>query len=328
MINNEIWKPIIEFEDRYEVSNFGNIKSIKSGINLKPAKSKKGYLLVSLYNGISSKSKRVHRLVAEAFIPNPYNLPQVNHKDENKENNNINNLEWCDNNYNIHYGTVIKRSKIPLMKKVLEFDLNGNFIKEWDSTHEPEAFYGFKKNTISKCCRMIKKSLTLHGRFWLYKDEYEKDKSILDYRIKKFNEKQDLTPKPVIQFTKEGKYIREYPCIRDAERETGFKGGVISYSCLGKNKKVKSYIFLYKDDYEKDKTIINKRVELLKQPLVMTKHNGIEQIDEYGNTVKIYKSLRDCKNDGFNPGNIGSCCRGIKPQYKGYTWRYIKENRE
>lgn len=117
----EIWKPIRGYENQYEVSNTGKIRRIKHRItvgNTRPllperekklSLNKKGYWIVALYKGQQQKHFSVHRLVAEAFIENPHNLPQVNHKDENKSNNNVDNLEWCTNKYNSAYGTRGKR---------------------------------------------------------------------------------------------------------------------------------------------------------------------------------------------------------------------------
>ena len=112
----EIWKDIEGYEGRYQISNLGRVKSLSRTIDvggkfkrfqperiLKPSKGVKGYLLVELYKNNCSKMKRVHRLVAESFIPNPKKLLSVNHIDENKENNTMENLEWCTDRYNNLY---------------------------------------------------------------------------------------------------------------------------------------------------------------------------------------------------------------------------------
>lgn len=117
----EWWKVIINYEN-YMVSNFGRVKSlprlVKNGRGggiltkeriLKTKICRNGYEMVCLCKNSRTKWFLIHRLVAEAFIPNPDNLPEVNHKDENKLNNFVDNLEWCDHNYNINYGTCRKR---------------------------------------------------------------------------------------------------------------------------------------------------------------------------------------------------------------------------
>lgn len=118
----EIWKSIDGYNGLYEVSNFGNVKRVSHKTKLKngairtfdeklkkQGTDKDGYKTVMLYIGRNKKLFKVHRLVALAFIDNPNNLPMINHKDENKANNNINNLEWCDVLYNNNYGTRNKR---------------------------------------------------------------------------------------------------------------------------------------------------------------------------------------------------------------------------
>ena len=105
----ERWLPINGYEGLYEVSSNGNIKSFKKGVFLKPETLPFGYLRVCLTKNKNSRHFMIHRLVAEAFIPNPDNLPFVNHKDENKTNNCVENLEWCDSKYNNNYGTKVER---------------------------------------------------------------------------------------------------------------------------------------------------------------------------------------------------------------------------
>lgn len=106
----EVWRDIVGFE-KYMVSNLGRVYSKKSGLILKPGKDKKGYLRISFYENGKSNTRKVHRLVAQAFIANPDNLPQVNHKNEDKTDNSVGNLEWCTNSYNRYYGTATERTK-------------------------------------------------------------------------------------------------------------------------------------------------------------------------------------------------------------------------
>ena len=112
---NEEWRDIKGYEGLYQVSNLGRVKSFKDNngncrekiLNYKPKKD--GYIQVKLFKNGTYRIFKVHRLVAESFIPNPDNYPIINHKDENKTNNTVSNLEWCTQKYNINYGTHNKR---------------------------------------------------------------------------------------------------------------------------------------------------------------------------------------------------------------------------
>ena len=120
----EIWRPIEGYEGLYEVSNLGRVRSLDrffyrlhKGKVLSPTKDRYGYLTVTLnYNG-KSKTIKIHRLVAQAFLPNPDNLPQVNHKDEVKSNNCVDNLEWCSAKYNVNFGTRQERYRNTMLEK-------------------------------------------------------------------------------------------------------------------------------------------------------------------------------------------------------------------
>ena len=110
----EVWQKIDGFED-YLISNQGTVYSLKSKKVMSPHKMKTGYLRITFSKGNKKYSFYIHRLVASAFIPNPNNLPQVNHRDENKANNSVSNLEWCDSSYNVNYGTAKLRTAATLV---------------------------------------------------------------------------------------------------------------------------------------------------------------------------------------------------------------------
>ena len=153
-------KDIPGYEGIYGITSCGKIWSYKNKMFLKPA-DKDGYLRVNLYKDGKMKSCFVHRLVAEAYIPNPENLPQINHRDENKTNNCLQNLEWCDAKYNINYGTRNDKTKKP----ILQYTLDGEFIREWSSATD----VGREVNsTICNCLKGRYK--TAYGYIWKYKD--------------------------------------------------------------------------------------------------------------------------------------------------------------
>lgn len=202
----ELWKDIEGFEGLYQVSNLGNVKSLKRNIILKPGivaykKTKEnGYYIVNL----KSKPFYIHRLVAEAFIPNPENKPQINHIDCNKRNNNVKNLEWVTREENIQHA--YKNNLIPITEKrreasrriaemyrpkisffatkefkelqkkhgymintvkIIQYTKDNKFIKEWNSIKEANKVLGIDKGNISSCCR--NRRLTAGGYIFKYK---------------------------------------------------------------------------------------------------------------------------------------------------------------
>lgn len=194
----EIWKPISHFEGLYEVSNMGNVRSLfRYKKVLKPAVSKAGYLTVDLFGDKNSMRRLVHRLVADAFIPNPDNLPQVNHKDENKQNNCVDNLEWCTAKYNMNYGEAAKtrHSKIDYTKPVfaecarkngakssrpvLQFSKDGVLLNRYSSGKEAHRNTGISHSHIMECCAG-KRYKTVGGFIWKY-DERNDDLLVLQF---------------------------------------------------------------------------------------------------------------------------------------------------
>lgn len=164
----EIYKEIEGYEGLYEVSNLGNVKSLISNKILKPIKDKDCYLFVGLYQQGKLKHHRVHRLVAEAFIENPNNLTEINHKDENKQNNTIENLEWCTREYNLAYGTHNQRSAASRInhpkrsKQVLCVETG----KIYPSTRDVARQLGFSQGNISQYCNGKLKQA--YGYTWKY----------------------------------------------------------------------------------------------------------------------------------------------------------------
>ena len=166
--NEEKWKDVKDYEGHYQVSDKGRVKSLKQGKEriLKPERNKFGYLDIGLRKNGEHKKFKVHRLVAIAFIPNPDNLPQINHKDENKENNKVENLEWCDVKYNNIYGTRIQRINEKISKPVLQYTKSGEFVRKWKSTQDGQRNLGYAGSSISRCCRGKLKSA--YGFVWKY----------------------------------------------------------------------------------------------------------------------------------------------------------------
>ena len=190
MTESEVWKDVVGYEGIYKVSNKGNVRRVEwigargrecGGRTLKPKYDKDGYSEVTLCKNGMMKSKRSHRLVAEAFIPNPNGLPQVNHIDEVKDNNNVENLEWCTSKYNSNHGTSIERRVKAQSKKVRAINVETGEVITFNSASEARRS-GYHK--VSQACRGAYKSpngnlirgdgRTYKGYKWYYEEEEEK----------------------------------------------------------------------------------------------------------------------------------------------------------
>lgn len=168
-MTEEIWKPIPGWEGFYEISNLGQVKALNYkclGVVkiIKQSTSCYGYKVVGLSKKGKTKQCFVHRLVALAFVPNPCQYPIVNHKDENKVNNNAENLEWCTNKYNLSYGTARERMVRNKRKRVFQYDLDCNLVKVFCSISEAAKATGLCRAHIGACYRG--KNRTHGGFFW------------------------------------------------------------------------------------------------------------------------------------------------------------------
>ena len=237
--NKEIWAWIEGFEGQYMVSTFGRIYSVERKQNnhskLQNVKEKikkhsdngNGYKFIQLYSNGKNKRAYVHRLVAEALIPNPHNLPQVNHKDEDKSNNSVENLEWCDSKYNINYGTARIRDKETLLKNknnrgIDVYDMDGNFIKTYKFSNEACNELGIRRRELYYVCDGITRSAK--GYRFAYEGErllpYSKGQKV-KHRVQKFD--------------MDGNLVSEYDSFKTADSSNGFCRGTMRHHFI-KNK--------------------------------------------------------------------------------------------
>ena len=218
-----IWKPIEGYEN-YEVSNTGLVRSLrvnKSGEVvsriLRLHDNGHGYLAAPLIVNKRQRMMYVHRLVAMAFIPNVDNLPQVNHKDENKSNNNVDNLEWCTARYNINYGNLRERVRASLLKSVgvpvNQYDLEGNLVRRYECSKEVEK-YGFKRRAVIDVCNHRKghkiSSKTYKGFVW----RYDGDAFTLTVNERSYK---------IMQSRIDSNIVRVFDGLEDAMKNAGIK---------------------------------------------------------------------------------------------------------
>ena len=186
----EIWKPVKDYEDLYEVSNFGNIRSVdryvidkgnrsfRKGTNISICDNGHGYKYVTLYKNGKQSHKHVHRLVAEAFVDNPNNYTEVNHLDLDKSNNQSVNLEWCSRQYNMSHAYKHGRlSNEQNNKPVVKIGLDGTVIEKYISLVEAAKSVSGIPQNIGHCCRHT--TMTMYGYYW----EYDNDNYIVGDRI-------------------------------------------------------------------------------------------------------------------------------------------------
>lgn len=272
----EIWKDVKGFEGRYQVSNLGRVRSLgfkwkvynhpsgsyielnRKGKILKLTIGKRfGYCEVNLANmdGIIKKYK-VHRLVANTFLPNHNNLPIINHKDENKTNNVVcfnpdgsidtdhTNLEWCTSLYNLRYGTRIERvqkaANEPRMRRINQYDFDGNLLHTYKSIAEASRETGISKRSISHVCKNTFRH-SANGYIFRFSDD---DSPWVDYdSVKCHGNKERM--RAIDQFDINGNFIRTYESNQEASRVTGFSRRAIWSVLSNKRKTTHGYIFRY-----------------------------------------------------------------------------------
>lgn len=244
----EKWSPIEGFNGYYWISDRGRVKSLKSSKEEKIVStkvSKTGYEIVTLYNGDGTRTDyRVHRLVALAFIPNPKNLPQVNHKDEDKENNYVDNLEWCDSKYNNNYGTRIdraisntnyrERSK-KFYKPVYVVFPDGTY-KHFVSIKSAAGFLGVIDTTVVDALKGNHKSNIAGGAKVYYEDKFSEELA------KPFDTKSSITwRKGVSVIWDETGDIDNYGSRKEAAMALGIAPSTVSALINGRIKPTNGY---------------------------------------------------------------------------------------
>lgn len=200
-MDEEVWKPVVGYEGLYEVSSKGRVRSLPFKHSnckvLKLTQRNNGYLFLTLSKNRVQKPHSVHRLVAMAFIPNPDNKPTVNHKNEIRTDNRVENLEWATYYEQNHYGTHLQKAKSSLKrtyntpqmkemlslrqkknksgaacgKRIVQLDKSFNFVNTWNSITQAATTLCISQSSISMC--LTGKTTSSHGYLWIYFKDYK-----------------------------------------------------------------------------------------------------------------------------------------------------------
>ncbi len=336
---DEIWKDINGYEGLYQVSSKGRIRSLdksyvdsigrlgtKQGKIIAQRINNYGYHQIHLVKDGKSKTFLVHRLMAEAFIPNPENLPCINHKDENRNNNDLKNLEWCTYQYNNNYGSAPKkriqktRGKVYKngisrpAKVIVQYNLDGEVVNVFsEGSKEVERILGFNSGAINKCCKRKENHITYKGFVWRYKgDSFD----VIPQKPKRHQ-------KYVIKIDNFGNEIDRYKSVSEAGVKNGFDRHYFSRKRKsGEIIEINGMRFIIE---KKENEFIPKGHKGNRPDLAGKGSIPVIQIDREGNTIAEFDSA---KNAAIALGNrnkssdITNCCRGKLKTAYGYIWKY------
>lgn len=256
----EEWRDVPGFKSHYQVSNYGRVYStprnnrgrkIGGYLLAQSERFGKPYKWVSLSKGGKPIRYLVHRLVAMAFLPNPNNLPVVNHKDENPQNNQVDNLEWCTQKSNCNYGTRIERIKtnMPQNKAIYQTTMSGEIVAEFPTIQEAARQTGVCAGHICDVCKGNREYA--NGYKWRYKDNdlYESAKVVLASKIEKGKtsrkDKFIKMSRKVAQYDLQGCLIRVFNGMREIVEEFGYCRPSIINCCNGKYDKAYGFVWRY-----------------------------------------------------------------------------------
>lgn len=304
----EEWRDIKGYEGYYQVSNCGRVRSlprivigkdgrffhVKGGIQ---SKNNNGHGYDTVYLRKDSQAKRfyVHRLVAEAFLPNPHNLEEVNHKNEIRNDNRLENLEWISVRDNRLYGERMRRIREPQSIPVKQYDAEGNYIQSFCSIKEASRQTGISDTSIGNCVNGY--LMTAGGFIWTTSKNHE----VVLPDNKHY--------KSVDQYDSYGNFICTFNTIRSAFKsaKTTFVG--ITDSCNTPGKKAGGYYWTWHD-------------APFEHPIITIKCFN-PKTNELVREFTDYKSAAEFV--GTLPSEIKRCCNGRCKTVKGFAWEYCEE---
>lgn len=302
-LDGEEWKSIDGFSN-YQVSNFGRVLSTKGKI-MSSLPRKDGYCKVRLTSDEGEKeSFYIHRLVADSFLEKSKKIkkPVVNHKDGNKSNNSVCNLEWLELGENIQHahdeGLFVGR------KKIVQYDLKGNKLREFKNSKVAAQSIGnyARMATIANCCNLKSNASTAYGYIWRYFDDPIEAKR-LDFKLNK---------RGVTQYSLDCKKIASFESIKDAAKKLGIDKSSISHSLSNNKLFAGGFQWRYSEDPPPTKIL---------QP---RGKKAVVQYTKQGEVVKKWECIRDAEKElGISGSHITSVCRGKRSTTGGYVWKYV-----
>lgn len=335
-----IWKEVVGYYGKYLISESGDVQSVFSesklgkrrptGTILKTGINRNGYRILHLQrrvNGvIEKKTRKIHRLVCEAFHPNPENKPQINHKDLDRLNNHASNLEWCTAKENVYHAQI--NGRMPMGKK--QYAKKGRPIgikkivdivtgETYEHVQELAAKTGMKLRNLR---RMISGERYNHTNF-----RYVGQEDLVKERVVK-----DMPLSPICVFNFNGEIIRDFDYVQDAANYVKCKVSDINLFLKGQRSHVKTYKFkMIAEDGSCIEPIpfISKKPPLKPKriPQPTTPSKVIIKTDLDGNELQRFSSFGDaCRHSGANKSNLRKVmtgkCKGRPGYYKGYFYRY------
>lgn len=330
-MENEIWRPVVGYEGLYEISSFGRVKRLarvsvdsmgrvmtyKEKILTNYINKQTGYPCINLSKDGKVKSQNIHRLIAIAFIPNPNNLPCVNHVDEVRANSVLSNLEWCSRSYNNSYGSANAKRKATLRKNlegkhktIFQFNIDGSLVCIHQcGVSQLEELLGFD---ISDC--LLGKSKTAHGFVFSYNStfRYEEDKP-------------KSHQKYVILLDDNNNEVKRYKSVSEAGRENGFDRHMLSRTPkIDGVVTVNGLRFIVE---QKENEYIPKG---RKGPRPDLKGKGAKPVCQYTKDGEFVKEFPSATDAAISFGkklcsDITNCCKGNLKTAYGFIWRYKGE---
>lgn len=343
-LEGEEWRDVgivkgVDFTGYYQVSNKKRVKSVGRIITRKDGRKMsikekikeqyldpiRGYWTVNFTKYGKNYNMQVHRLLAMAFIPNPNNLPVVNHLDENRSNNDLTNLAWCTVRENNMWGTAIDRRVEKTGSPIVQLDINGDVVKAWRSAKDADK-NGYDDKSLTLC--LLGKQKTNHGYKWSYiKDDNEyrnisyKDYINVDVPLFSENYVSLIDPVKVVQIDPVSKEVVLWKSMLNAEKN-GYRASSI-WACINGNYKVHNGCrWMRLIDFEKQYGSIDDYSNCTGKESIFDFNLYIKvvQLTKDDVPLKLYNSMKETEQYGFRADGVDACLREFRKTSFGFKW--------